>query len=123
MQTSVFDNAANNALDVVYHIEGIPCTYIPYGGSAVEVSLRITDRFRDSRDKPGSRNKTHVLRGMVRCAQVSELSRGDTFQIDDESTLFRVIPSSVSNNGLEWEFEATSEVVTTVGEVRILPDR
>lgn len=59
----------------------------------------------------------------MRVAEVAELGRGDTIQLEGEDLVFRVLPSSVNNDGLEWDFEATAEVTTTLGNVNAVPDR
>ena len=123
MQTSAHDEAAQTAVDCLYDLQGVDASYIPSGGSAATVKVLVDDRTRGTTDKQGSRSKTHVLRGSVRVAQVAELGRGDTLQLSGETIVFKVLPSSVNNDGLEWDFEATAEVTTTVGPVSVMPDR
>jgi hypothetical protein len=123
VERSVHDNAAETALDAIYELQGVEATYTPDGGVASTVQLLIEHRSRSSQDKASSRNRVHVLRAMVRVSQVEELGRGDTFQLTGESTVFKVLPSSVSNDGLEWDFEANGEVTTTLGQVSAIPDR
>lgn len=123
MQKSAHDQAAQTAVDCIYDLQAVDATYTPSGGSSASVKVLVDDRTRGSADKQGSRSKTHVLRGSVRVAQVAELGRGDTIQLAGESIVFKVLPSSVNCDGLEWDFEATAEVVITLGDVRTVPDR
>lgn len=123
MQTSAHDQAAAAAVDCIYDLQAVDATYTPSGGSPAEVKVLVDDRTRGTQDKQGSRSKTHVLRGSVRVSEVAELGRGDTIQLAGETVVFKVLPSSVNNDGLEWDFEATAEVTTTVGAVGVIPDR
>jgi hypothetical protein len=123
MDLSSHDEAASAAVDAIYELQAVPATYTPFGGSAETVQVLVDDRSRSTVDKQGSRNRTHVLRGSVRVSEVEELGRGDTLQLLGESIAFKVLPSSVSNDGLEWDFEATAEVTTTLGQVSSIPDR
>jgi hypothetical protein len=123
MQNSAHDEAAAVAVDCIYDLQGVDASYTPSGGSPATVKVLVDDRTRGSQDKQGSRSKTHVLRGSVRVAQVAELGRGDTIQLSGETIVFKVLPSSVNCDGLEWDFEATAEVTTTVGPVSVIPDR
>jgi hypothetical protein len=123
MQNSAHDDAASAAVDCIYDLQAVDAVYTQSGGSPVEVKVLVDDRTRGTQDKQGSRSKTHVLRGSVRVAQVEELGRGDTIQLSGETIVFKVLPSSVTNDGLEWDFEATAEVTTTVGPVSVIPDR
>lgn len=123
MQTSAHDAAASAAVDAIYDLQAVDASYTPSGGSPATVKVLVDDRTRGTMDKQGSRSKTHVLRGSVRVAQVAELGRGDTIQLTGETIVFKVLPSSVNNDGLEWDFEATAEVTTTVGPVSVIPDR
>jgi len=123
MQNSAHDDAAQVAVDCIYDLQGVPGTYTQSGGSPATVTVLVDDRTRGTQDKPGSRSKTYVLRGSVRVAQIEELGRGDTIQLLGETIVFRVLPSSVNNDGLEWDFEATAEVNLSVGDVRTFPDR
>jgi len=123
METSAFDDARSAALDVTYSQFGVLATYIVNGGSPVAVTLLVDDRSRDTRDKSGSRSKVHTLRGSVRVSEVTELGRGDTLLLDEETAVFKITPNSVSRDGLEWSFEATADVVTTVGDVQTFPQQ
>lgn len=122
MQTSAFDDAFDSALDAMYSQFGVGATYTPSGGTAAAVTLMVDDRTRRSFDKTGSRSRLHMLIGSVRVSEVEALGRGDTLQLTDDDVVFKITPSSVSNDGLEWSFEATAEVTTTVGDVRTLPE-
>ena len=123
MQKSAHDQAAETAVGCIYDLQAVEATYTPSGGSPAAVKVLVDDRTRGTQDKQGSRSKTHVLRGSVRVAQVEELGRGDTIQLSGETIVFKVLPSSVNCDGLEWDFEATAEVVITLGDVRTIPDR
>lgn len=122
MEQSAFEAAASTALDVVYAQQGIGATYTPYGGTAEAVTVLVESRSRRNSDKQGSRSRLHTLRGSVRVSEVVALGRGDTITLDDDAVVFRVVPSAVSDDGLEWQFEATADVTTTVGDVRTMPD-
>ena len=122
MEASTFDGAFEEALDTSYTQFGVGATYTPSGGSAVSVTLLIDERSRRSSDKTGTRSLVHVLRASVRVSEVESLSRGDTFSLDGETTEFKVTPSSASSDGLEWDFEATAEVMTQIGHVEVKPD-
>lgn len=123
MQTSAHDDAASTAVDAIYESMGVPATYTQSGGSPATVSVLVDDRSQGMVDKQGSRSRTITLRGSVRVSEVQSLGRGDTIQLTGETVVFRVLPASVNNDGLEWDFEATAEVTTTVGAVGVLPDR
>lgn len=123
MQTSAFDDSAATALDAMYEQFGITASYLPDGGSAVGVQVLVDERTRTVNDRSGARSKVHSLRGSVRVSEVNEMGRGDTIQLTDDPIVFKVIPSSVSNDGLEWDFEAHGEVVTTFGDVKTVPNR
>jgi hypothetical protein len=123
MQTSAHDDASATAVNAVYELQGIDATYTPSGGSPATVKVLVNDRSRDTQSKQGSRSTVHTLRGALRVSQVAELGRGDTIQLGGEQLVFKVLPSSVSNDGLEWDFEATAEVTSTLGHVNAVPDR
>jgi hypothetical protein len=123
MQNSAHDEAASVAVDCIYEMQGVDATYTPSGGAAATVKVLVDERTRGTQDKQGSRSKTHVLRGSVRVSEVEELGRGDTLQLSGETIVFKVLPSSVTNDGLEWDFEASAEVATTLGNVQTMPDR
>jgi hypothetical protein len=123
MQTSAHDDASATAVNAVYELQGLDATYTPSGGSPATVRVLVNDRSRDTQSKQGSRSTVHTLRGALRVSQVAELGRGDTIQLGGEQLVFKVLPSSVSNDGLEWDFEATADVTTTVGPVSVIPDR
>jgi hypothetical protein len=123
MQKSSHDEASAAAVDAIYDLQAVDATYTLSGGSPATVKVLVDDRSRNSQDKQGSRSRVHVLRGSMRVAQVAELGRGDTIQLAGEDLVFRVLPSSVNNDGLEWDFEATAEVTTTLGNVNAVPDR
>ncbi len=122
MEKSAHDSAAETANDALYELQGVGAVYTPAGGAAKSVVLLIDDRGRSSQNKQGVRTTAHKLRAMVRTSEVEELGRGDTFQLDDETIAFKVLPSSVTNDGLEWDFEATAEVTKTLGNVDAVPD-
>lgn len=122
METSAFDDACSAAVDATYSQFGLSASYIVSGGTVAEVKVLVDDRSRGSADKAGSRSRVHRLRGAVRVSEVEELGRGDTLQIDGDDVVFRITPSSVSNDGLEWTFEATAEATNTVGDVRTMPE-
>ena len=123
MQTSAFDDAASTALDSIYSQQGVPATYTQSGQSPITVTVLVEDRSRDTRDKQGSRSKVHSLRASVRVSEVEDLGRGDTIKLTGESIEFKIVPDSVSNDGLEWMFNATSDVVQTVGGVQTFPNQ
>lgn len=123
MQKSSHDEASVAAVDAIYDLQAVEATYTLSGGSPATVKVLVDDRSRNSQDKQGSRSRVHVLRGSIRVAEVAELGRGDTIQLTGEDLVFRVLPSSVNNDGLEWDFEATAEVTTTLGNVNAVPDR
>jgi hypothetical protein len=123
MRNSAHDDAASVAVDCIYDLQAVDATYTPSGGSAATVKVLVDDRTRGSQDKQGSRSKTHMLRGSVRVSEVEELGRGDTIQLSGETIVFKVLPSSVNCDGLEWDFEASAEVATTLGNVQTIPDR
>lgn len=123
MQPSTFDTAASTALDAIYSQQGVPAVYTQSGETPVTVTVLVEDRSRDTRDKQGSRSKVHTLRGSVRISDVEALGRGDTILLTGESVAFRITPASVSNDGLEWTFEATADVVQTVGDVTTFPQQ
>lgn len=123
MESSTHDLAASAAVDAIYSQQGVPATYTASGGSGVSVTILVDDRSRGNTDKQGSRSRVHTLRGSVRLSEVDELGRGDTIQLTGEVVEFKIVPASVSNDGLEWDFEATADVATTVGDVRVFPDR
>jgi hypothetical protein len=123
MQNSAHDDAASAAVDCMYDLQAVDATYTPSGGSAATVKVLVADRTRGTQDKQGSRSKTHMLRGSVRVSEVEELGRGDTIQLSGETIVFKVLPSSVNCDGLEWDFEASAEVATTLGNVQTIPDR
>jgi hypothetical protein len=123
MDASAFESACSAAADATYAQFGVAAVYTANGEDPVDVRVLVDSRSRDTRDKQGSRSKVHTLRGSVRVSQVEELGRGDTIQLSGESILFRVVPASVTNDGLEWDFEATAEITTTVGNVQTFPDR
>jgi len=123
MQKSSHDEASVAAVDAIYDLQAVEATYTLSGGSPATVKVLVDDRSRNSQDKQGSRSRVHVLRGSMRVAEVAELGRGDTIQLTGEDLVFRVLPSSVNNDGLEWDFEATAEVTTTLGNVNAVPDR
>lgn len=123
MQTSAHDDAAATANDALYELQGIDATYTSFGGDPATVKVLVNDRSRDTNAKQGSRSTVHRLLGALRVSQVTELGRGDTIQLGGEQLVFKVLPSSVSNDGLEWDFEATAEVTTTLGQVNAVPDR
>lgn len=122
MESSAFESAASEALDVSYSQFGVGASYTPSGGSAASITLLVDERTRRSSDKPGVRALLHVLRASVRVSEVESLSRGDTFLLDGETTEFKVVPSSVTSDGLEWDFEAQAEVMTQIGAVDVKPD-
>lgn len=121
MQTSAFDDASSAATDATYAAFGVPASYIVSGGSVAEVKVLVDDRSRTNSDRSGSRSRVHTLRGSVRVSQVTELGRGDTIQIDGDEVIFKITPNSITNDGLEWSFEATAEATNTVGDVRTIP--
>ena len=121
MQPTAFDNAAATALDAIYSQQGVAATFTQSGQTPLTVKLLVEDRSRDTRDKQASRSKVHTLRGAVRIAEVESIDKGDTIQLTGETTVFRFVPSSLRNDGLEWEFEATADVATTLGEVTTFP--
>lgn len=123
MQRSAHDDAAATALDALYELQGIDATYTPAGGSASTVKVLVNDRTQSTQDKTGARSRSHVLRGLLRVSQVAEIGRGDVLQLAGETLVFKILPSSVSNDGLEWDFEANTEVTKTVGNVNTIPDR
>ena len=123
MQTSAHDNAASTAVDGIYELQAIDATYTPIGGSAAAVKVLVDGRTRGSLDKQGTRSKTHMLRGSVRVSQVEELGRGDTIQLSGDPIVFKIRPSSVNCDGLEWDFEASAEVTQKLGDIRTAPDR
>jgi hypothetical protein len=122
MQPSAFDTAASTALDAIYSQQGVPATYTQSGETPTTVTVLVEDRSRNVQDKQGSRSKVHTLRGSVRISEVEELGRGDTIQLTGETTVFKIVPASVLNDGLEWTFDATADVVTTVGSVGTFPN-
>lgn len=67
--------------------------------------------------------KVDRLIGSLRTSEVSALGRGDTIVLGGETTVFKVLPSSVSNDGIEWDFEAVSETPIQLGDVARMPDR
>ncbi|RTL03741.1 hypothetical protein EKK58_12330 [Candidatus Dependentiae bacterium] len=123
MNRSAHDDAAATALDALYELQGIDATYTPAGGSGSTVQVLVNDRTQSTQDKTGARSRSHVLRGLLRVSQVAEIGRGDTLQLAGETLVFKILPSSVSNDGLEWDFEANAEVTKTVGNVNAIPDR
>ena len=123
MQTAAHDNAASTAVDGIYELQAIDATYTPIGGSAAAVKVLVDGRTRGSLDKQGTRSKTHMLRGSVRVSQVEELGRGDTIQLSGDPIVFKILPSSVNCDGLEWDFEASAEVTQKLGDIRTAPDR
>tara|TARA_R110000868_G_scaffold73672_2_gene213487 strand:+ start:2294 stop:2665 length:372 start_codon:yes stop_codon:yes gene_type:complete len=123
MQPSAFDDAASTALDAIYSQQGVPATYTQSGETPITVTVLVEDRSRNVQDKQGSRSKIHLLRGSVRISEVEALDRGDTIQLTGETTVFKIVPASVSNDGLEWTFDATADVVTTVGNVQTFPNQ
>jgi len=123
MRQSHFDEAMAAGVDALYELQGVPATYTPNGGSPSTVSILVDDRSRENMDKAASRSRVHVLRGSLRVSEVETLARGDTIQLSDEQVVFRIVPNSLNCDGLEWDFEATADVATTVGAVRTFPDR
>lgn len=123
MQTSAHDDAASAAVDAIYDLQAVDATYTPSGGSAAAVKVLVDDRTRGSLDKQSTRSKTHMLRGSLRVSQVEELGRGDTIQLSGDSIVFKILPSSVNCDGLEWDFEASAEVAQKLGDIRTAPDR
>lgn len=123
MEANSFEAAAADALDASYSQFGVGASYTPSGGSSASVTLLVDERSRRSADKPGSRAVVHVLRASVRVSEVESLSRGDLFTLDSETIEFRVIPASVTSDGLEWDFEASAEVNVQIGAVEVKPDQ
>lgn len=123
MQPTAFDNAAATALDAMYSQQGVSATFTQSGQTPTTVTLLVEDRTRDTRDARGTRSKAHVLRGCLRVSEVETLDKGDTIQLAEDPILFRIIPASARNDGLEWEFEASGDVITEVGEVSAFPTR
>lgn len=123
MQKSAHDAAAEAGVNAIYDLQAVDATYTPNGGTATTVKVLVDDRSRSSKDNSASRSRVHTLRGSVRVSEVEELGRGDTIQLSDDAIVFRVLPSSCSNDGIEWDFEATGDVTTTVGNVAAIPDR
>ena len=123
MDKSAHEEAAETANDALYELQGIAAVYTPAGETAKNVTLLVENRGRLSQTKQGVRTTAHTLRAMVRTSEVEELGRGDTFRLSGESIDFRVIPGSVTNDGLEWDFEASAEVTKTLGNVDAVPDR
>lgn len=123
MQRSAHDDAAATALDALYELQGVDATYTPAGGSGSSVKVLVNDLKQGTQDKTGARSRVHVLRGLLRVSQVAELGRGDSIELTGETLAFKILPSSVSNDGLEWDFEATAEVTKTLGNVNTIPDR
>lgn len=123
MQKSAHDDAAATAVNALYELQGVDATYTPSGGDSATVKVLVNDRSRDTQSKQGSRSTVNTLRGALRVSQVEELGRGDTIQLSGEALVFKVLPSSVSNDGLEWDFEAIAEVTSTLGHVNAVPDR
>lgn len=123
MDTSPFDDAASASLAAIYSQQGVAATYTPNGGSPVDVTVLVDDRSREIRDKSGNRSKVHTLRGSVRVSEVAALERGDTIQIEGDPIAFKVVPTSVMNDGLEWDFTATGDVVTQLGDVQTFPNQ
>lgn len=123
MQTSAHDDASATAVNALYELQGVDATYTPSGGDPATVKVLVNDRSRSTQDKQGSRSRVHTLRGSLRVSEVAELGRGDTILLGGEQLVFKVLPSSVNNDGLEWDFEATAEVTTTLGNVNTVPDR
>lgn len=123
MQTSAHDDASASAVSALYELQGVDATYTPSGGSPATVKVLVNDRSRNTQDKQASRSRVHTLQGCLRVSEVAELGRGDTLQLGGEQLVFKVLPSSVSNDGLEWDFEAHAEVTTTLGNVNAVPDR
>ena len=123
MQTSAFDDASATAVNALYELQGVDATYTPSGGDPATVKVLVNDRSKNTHSKQGSRSTFHTLRGLLRVSEVEMLGRGDTIQLAGESIIVKVLPSSVSNDGLEWDFEATAEVTKTLGAVNAVPDR
>lgn len=121
---SVFEAMfAEVALPTMFEQFGIAATYIPLNETAIAVTILVDERGKSTSDKTGSRSTIHTLRGVVRVSEVAALGRGDTFQITGDSIVYRVVPASVRRDGIEWHFEATADVVTTLGDVRTFPNR
>ena len=123
MKKSTFDSAMSDALDVTYTLQGITATYTPSGGSAKTVTVLVDDRTSRAEDKAGGKMKVSRMLGTLRTSEVSALGRGDTIVLGGETTVFKVLPSSVSNDGIEWDFEAVSETPIQLGDVARMPDR
>ena len=123
MKKSTFDSAMVDALDVTYTLQGISATYTPSGGSAKTVTVLVDGRTSNAQEKAGGRMKVDRLIGSLRTSEVSALGRGDTIVLGGETTVFKVLPSSVSNDGIEWDFEAVSETPIQLGDVARMPDR
>lgn len=123
MQKSAHDDASATAVNALYELQGVDATYTPSGGDPAPVKVLVNDRSRDTQSKQGSRSTSHRLQVALRVSQVEELGRGDTIQLSGEAIVFKVLPSSGSNDGLEWDFEATAEVTSTLGNVNAVPDR
>ena len=123
MKKSQFDSSMVDSLASIYSQQAVSATYTPNGGTEKTVSLLVDDRTANAQDKSGGRVKVTRLAGSVRVSEVASLQRGDTFQLDGETEVFKVLPSSVMNDGLEWDFEAHHEIAVTFGDVARRPDR
>lgn len=113
----------SDGLDAIYSQQAVTATYTPASGSAKSVSVLVDDRTKDRQDKSGGRMLVERLVGSVRVSEVSSLGQGDTFTLGGETTVFKVVPSSVTNDGLEFDFEAVSETPLQFGDVARMPMR
>ncbi len=123
MDKSAFHASAATALECTYALFGIAAVYTPNGGFPQAVTLLVDSYTASMSTKQGTRSRITTLRGSIRVSEVTQLQRGDTFQLDDETAVCKLVPESLSMDGLQIDFEAVAEAVLTVGHVQTFPDR
>lgn len=120
--TSVFDSVMASATGAVHGVFGVSALYTPAGSDAVDCTIIIDERLIGDRTTQGSNEKQTILRGRIQKSQVATITRGDTIQIDGETTVFQVTLNPVSSeDDVEWRIEASSVERFRLGGTDTLP--
>lgn len=118
---SIFDSVASACADAIYALHGTAMKYTPSGGAMKNVkicideanSLNVTDpQTFDQPEISTSDSQFDRIVGSVRMSEVETLQEGDTFQ-SGTGPVFSVLPSSITNDGVEWSFEAVHRRTAT----------
>lgn len=120
--TSAFDSVMSSVAGAVHGVFGVSALYTPAGSDALDCTLVIEERVSSERTSQGANEKQTLLRCRLRTSQVTAITRGDTIQIDGESTVYQVTGNPVIDDaGAEWLVEASSVERFRLGGVETLP--